>query len=217
MRTIRYEASRGKFNGRGWPEGTKGVSIEVHIPDGVISSSSLISIAMERVRQEVDANYRAHSDGQQRVFKGARLSGKVPLEEPVTNTIEAALRDALERAQQIIGDGYVNWHEAARQALSQPSPASSTAGEALDAVRMGLDFAYRKGLHEFGYDPVAVLSSALSPSSGEPASVAVEAWPSEEEWNNHTEQERLDFLNRHYRSRGALSKPTPVEDGAGEG
>lgn len=41
------------------------------------------------------------------------------------------------------------------------SPFTSLVSDALEDVRFGMEFAYEQGLHEFGYDPVKIIETAL--------------------------------------------------------
>ena len=89
-------------------------------------------------------------------------------------TTEAALRDALARAAMRFDMAaenakerapvYRKWADEARAALSQPSPASSTAGEAYE-------LGYRQAVIDGENSRfLSSLAQPLSPSSGEPAS-----------------------------------------------
>ena len=49
---------------------------------------------------------------------------------------------------------------------SSNTPRRSPVQEALDAVEMLCDYAYEKGFHEMGYDPVEVLRNALQSETG---------------------------------------------------
>lgn len=108
----------------------------------------------------------------------------------MTNTTEAALRDALERISKIAEmhrskdgnrSGTPTYYDMQRilevtdAALSQPSPASSTAGEDEVAFWHDVNIDDTDANREAVKAAIDFMRLRLSPSSGEPASVAVEA------------------------------------------
>ena len=139
-------------------------------------------------------------------------------------TTEAALRDALEKAgcSQLEVTRIISM-------LSQPSPASST----LECGWCGLKYAEGQHFYDDTCNPCARQHGLevpkdwkAAPSSGEPASVAVEAiktW--EQRAEEHPDHEAYcvtpDMIQQRMQEeiddlRAALSKPTPVEAGLRE-
>lgn len=175
-------------------------------------------------------------------------------------TTEAALRDALERwpgyTEQSWPERFaeldrrhaelktrmyqeITRHCGISKDVSQPSPASSTAGDYVAALAEHIQREKSKGLTGFnltlgedGADPQEVARVTLtmldyaSPSSGEPTSVAGEALPSNlaeiieaemKAWkgaNGGIYAIHACALGVSIALRSALSKPTPVEAGA---
>ncbi|ANI76467.1 hypothetical protein [Sphingobium sp. EP60837] len=149
-------------------------------------------------------------------------------------TTEAALREALEKAQDHVCMAYCHFDDPSREAtrhqpicdelraaLSQPSPASSTAQE---ADVLPIDIAFAEDICAIGGDFGAFpswkvaqmaakhrLSAALSSPSGEPASVAaIRQIPYDP--NDDYIEVRRDERERIVAS--LHSKPVPVEDGS---